>query len=206
MSPTKKGPAPRPRPRRAELRRTTKETAIHVRLDLDGTGTASVETGIPFFDHMLAQLARHGLLNLVIEARGDLPIDPHHTVEDVGITLGQVLAEALGDKVGIVRFASASVPMGEARADIALDICGRAHLVWDVPFPNPKTGAFDTVLVEHFFESLAAHADLTLHVQVPYGKNDHHIAEAIFKGVAHCLYQALRRDPRKGLPSTKGIL
>lgn len=194
-------------PRRAEKRRETRETKVEVRIDLDGAGRTDCDTGLPFLDHMLDLLGRHALWDLAVKAQGDLRIDAHHTVEDVGITLGQALGEALGDKAGILRFAAAKIPMGEARADVCLDVCGRFHLVFEVPFPQGKTGDFDTALIEDFFHALAEQARLTLHVVLEAGRNDHHIAEAVFKGVAHCFYQALYRDGRKsGVPSTKGVL
>ncbi|MBI4577729.1 MAG: imidazoleglycerol-phosphate dehydratase HisB [Planctomycetes bacterium] len=195
--------------RTADVERRTSETEVQVHLAVDGSGRSRVGTGIPFFDHMLDLLARHGCLDLEVQARGDTQVDFHHTVEDVGICVGQALERALGDKAGIVRFGSASIPMGEARCDVALDLCGRFYLVWNVGFPSPKTGAFDTALVEDFFYALASNARLTLHVNVPYGRNDHHIAESVFKGVAHALFQAVCRDDRKlrgGVPSTKGVL
>jgi len=193
--------------RRAEIRRDTKETRITVRLALDGEGRSDVATGVGFFDHMLDLLARHGLFDLAVKAEGDTRVDAHHTVEDAGICLGQALREALGDRKGIRRYGSCSVPMEESLAQIALDLGGRGVLVFRVAFPTEKTGEFDTQLIEEFLHALATNAGMNLHVNVPYGKNSHHIAEAIFKGLAKALDWATQVDPRvKGVPSTKGVL
>jgi imidazoleglycerol-phosphate dehydratase len=187
--------------------RKTKETDIRLSLDLDGDGAASVSTGVGFLDHMLDLLGKHALFGLEIEARGDTEVDAHHTVEDVGICLGRALVAALGDKAGIRRFGFASVPMDEALAEVSLDISGRPFLVFDATLPTEKTGAFDSQLAEEFLRALAVNAGLTLHVRVPYGKNTHHIVEAVFKATARALRDAVARDPRvRGVPSTKGTL
>ena len=195
-------------PRRAELVRTTSETAITLSLDLDGTGSARVATGVGFFDHMLTAFARHGGFDLTVEAKGDLHIDSHHTIEDVGIVLGQAFARALGEKRGIVRFGQALVPMDEALAEAAVDLSGRAHLAWDVTFERPMLGAMDTQLVEEFFNAFAGNALLTLHVTRRAGRNAHHVAEACFKSAARALRMAVAIDPRTAgaIPSTKGAL
>ncbi len=195
-------------PRRAELVRTTSETAITLSLDLDGSGTAAISTGVGFFDHMLTAFARHGGFDLSVEAKGDLHIDSHHTVEDVGIVLGQAFARALGEKRGIVRFGQALIPMDEALAEAAVDLSGRAHLAWDVAFERPMLGAMDTQLVEEFFTAFTGNALLTLHVTRRAGRNAHHVAEACFKSVARALRMAVAIDPRAAgaIPSTKGAL
>jgi imidazoleglycerol-phosphate dehydratase len=196
-----------PKPRVAEKARKTKETDIRLRLDLDGEGRTAVRTGVGFFDHMLDLLGKHALLDLDIAATGDIHVDAHHTVEDVGICLGQALAEALGDKAGIRRFGFASVPMDEALAEASLDISGRPFLVCQVAFPTEKTGEFDAELAEEFLRALAVNAGLTLHIRVPYGKNTHHVVEGIFKALARALRDAVALDPRvRGVPSTKGTL
>jgi imidazoleglycerol-phosphate dehydratase len=194
--------------RRASLARTTSETSIRLTLDLDGSGTAEVATGIGFLDHMLTALARHGMIDLSVAARGDLHIDDHHTTEDVGIVLGQALRQALGDKRGIRRFGHAVVPMDEALAEAAADISGRPLLAWAVPFARAKIGTFDTELVEEFFRALAFNAGITLHVTLKAGTNAHHVAEACFKAVARALRAAAEPDPRAAgaIPSTKGTL
>ncbi len=194
--------------RKATIKRETKETRIELTLDLDGTGKVDVETGVGFLDHMLDHLGKHSVSDLTVKATGDLEVDDHHTVEDVGICLGQALTQALGDKGGIRRYGSASVPMEEALAEVSLDLSGRAAVVFNVKFTGDKIGTFDTQLVEEFLRRLAATAAMNLHVNVPYGTNDHHIAEAIFKGFAQSLKQAKSIDPdRKGeIPSTKGTL
>lgn len=194
--------------RSATLARTTSETDIRLTLGLDGTGTAEVATGIGFLDHMLTALARHGLLDLAVTAKGDLHIDDHHTTEDVGIVLGQALRQALGDKRGIRRFGQALVPMDEALAEAAIDISGRPFLAWSVPFQRPKIGSFDTELVEEFFRGFAMNAGITLHVTLKAGTNAHHVAEACFKAVARALRMAVEPDPRSAgrIPSTKGSL
>jgi imidazoleglycerol-phosphate dehydratase len=191
----------------ATERRKTKETDIALSVNLDGAGTTSVGTGVGFLDHMLDLLGKHALFDLDIQATGDTHVDAHHTVEDVGICLGRALAGALGDKSGIRRFASASVPMDEALADVSLDISGRPHLEFRVEFPTEKTGEFDAQLAEEFLRAFAVNGGLTLHVTVPYGKNTHHVAEAVFKAVARALREAVEVDPRvQGIPSTKGTL
>jgi imidazoleglycerol-phosphate dehydratase len=194
--------------RTASVTRKTKETEITVELLLDGAGKASVETGVGFFDHMLDQVARHSLFDLTVRATGDLHIDQHHTVEDVGIALGQALARALGDKRGIVRYADCLLPMDETLTRIALDLSGRPFLVFKVDFPSDKIGAFDTELVREFFQALATHAGATLHVETLHGENSHHMAESCFKGVARALGAAAAIDPRQAehIPSTKGAL
>jgi imidazoleglycerol-phosphate dehydratase len=195
-------------PRSASLTRTTSETDIAVTLDLDGAGRAEVATGIGFLDHMLTALARHGLFDLTVRAKGDLHIDFHHTTEDVGIVIGQALAQALGDKRGIRRFGSAVVPMDEALAEAAIDLSGRAFLAWDVAFARDKVGEMDTELFEEFFRALAFNGLLTLHVTRRAGSNAHHVAEACFKAVARALRMAVEADPRAAgvIPSTKGAL
>ena len=188
--------------------RSTKETAISLSIDLDGSGTTSVSTGIPFYDHMLDQLGRHGGFDLRIEATGDLHIDTHHTVEDVAITLGEAFREALGDKVGVRRFASGSYPLDEALVEVALDLSGRPFVVWEVPLPECLplgTPAFDPQLAEHAVTSFATAAGITLHVTLRRGHNVHHIIEATFKGLARCLRDAVRIEG-DALPSTKGVL
>ncbi len=194
--------------RRASIQRKTSETEIRLTLVLDGTGTGQITTGVGFFDHMLEQLARHALLDLDLEAKGDLHIDDHHTVEDCGIALGQALREAVGDKRGIRRYGDCLLPMDDALVRTALDLSGRPYLVWDVAFPSPKIGSFDTELVREFFQALASHAGLTLNVAALSGLNSHHIAEAAFKSVARALRTALEPDPRQDgrVPSTKGAL
>jgi imidazoleglycerol-phosphate dehydratase len=194
--------------RKAEIRRKTKETDIAVAVDLDGTGKAAISTGIGFLDHMLEQVARHGLIDLRIKAAGDLHIDQHHTAEDVGIALGQALKKALGDMKGITRYADVALPMDESLTRCAVDISGRPYLVWRVKFSRGKIGAFDTELVHEFFQALAQNAGMTLHVENLYGRNNHHIAESCFKGLGRVLRTAFAIDPRnaKAIPSTKGTL
>ena len=196
--------------RAASRQRDTKETRVAVTLDLDGTGRTDVATGIPFYDHMLDQLGRHGGFDLRVHADGDLHIDTHHTVEDVAITLGEAFAEALGDKAGVRRFASGLYPLDEALVEVALDLSGRPFVAWDVPMPeslplgNP---AFDPQLAEHAVSSFATNAGITLHVSLRSGRNTHHVIEATFKGLARCLRDAVRVDaPGQGVPSTKGAL
>jgi imidazoleglycerol-phosphate dehydratase len=195
-------------PRRAEIVRATSETDIRLSVHLDGSGTAEVATGVGFLDHMLTALARHGMLDLTVAAKGDLHIDDHHTTEDVGIVLGQAIRQALGDKRGIRRFGHCILPMDEALAEAAIDISGRPFLAWSVPFARPKIGSFDTELVEEFFRAFAFNAGITLHVTLKAGSNAHHVAEACFKAVARALRMALEADPRAGgaIPSTKGML
>lgn len=194
--------------RYAEIKRTTKETDIRVRVGLDGAGVAKIATGIGFFDHMLEQLARHSLIDIEISAKGDLHIDQHHTVEDVGIALGQALKQAAGDLRGIVRYADVHLPMDEALTRVAVDVSGRPYLVFKVGVPQGKIGEFDTELVREFFQALAQHAAITLHIETLYGVNSHHIVETCFKGVARALGAALSIDPRQkgSIPSTKGTL
>ncbi|NKC32345.1 imidazoleglycerol-phosphate dehydratase HisB [Falsiroseomonas selenitidurans] len=194
--------------RRATIARATSETDIRLTLDLDGSGRAEVATGVGFFDHMLTALARHSLMDLAAAAKGDLHIDDHHTVEDVGIVLGQALRQALGDKRGIRRYGQSLLPMDEALAEAALDISGRPFLAWDVAFQRPKIGSFDTELVEEFFRAFAFNAGITLHVTLKAGTNAHHVAEACFKAVARALRMAVEMDPRTAgvIPSTKGSL
>jgi len=195
--------------RSAEVHRATKETSIDVVVDIDGTGLTDVSTGLPFFDHMVSQLGRHAGFDLEVSARGDLEVDAHHTVEDVGITIGEVLAAALGDKAGIRRFGSVAVPLDEALVEVALDLSGRPFLTYDIEFP-PDTMAlgtppFDPQLAEEFWRALATSAGMTLHVHLRSGKNTHHIVEASFKGVARALRDAVRYEGG-GIPSTKGTL
>ncbi|MFN0265134.1 imidazoleglycerol-phosphate dehydratase HisB [Tepidamorphus sp. 3E244] len=194
--------------RRAKVTRTTNETDIAVSVDLDGTGQGRIATGIGFFDHMLDQVARHGLMDLDIAAKGDLHIDMHHTVEDVGITLGQAVSQALGERRGIRRYASCDLPMDEALSRVAVDVSGRPFLVWRVQFPSEKIGAMDTELFREFFQAFSQHAKITLHVENVYGENSHHIAESCFKGAARALRSAFEIDPRTAdvVPSTKGTL
>ena len=195
-------------PRTAEISRTTAETAITLRLSLDGTGQVQAATGIGFLDHMLTALGRHALFDLEGAARGDLHIDFHHTTEDVGIVLGQCLRKALGDKRGIRRYGAALLPMDEALAECAIDISGRPFLAWSVPFARDKVGEMDTELFEEFFRALAFNAGITMHMTLKAGTNAHHVAEACFKAAARALRQATEPDPRAGgaIPSTKGVL
>ncbi len=194
--------------RKGAVSRRTKETSIEVGLDLDGTGVSEISTGVGFFDHMLDQLARHSLIDMTIRAEGDRHVDDHHTVEDVGIALGQALAQALGDKKGLTRYADCLLPMDETLTRVALDLSGRPFLVFNVGFPSEKIGAFDTQLVREFFQALAVHAGATLHIETLYGANSHHIAESCFKGVARALGAAIAIDARQAerVPSTKGAL
>ncbi|MGR3445063.1 imidazoleglycerol-phosphate dehydratase HisB [Thalassococcus profundi] len=194
--------------RTATVTRKTAETEITVTLDLDGTGRYDNRTGVGFFDHMLDQLARHALIDLTVRATGDLHIDDHHTVEDTGITIGQALTEALGDKTGIRRYGACLLPMDDALVRCALDLSGRPYLVWDMAMPTDKIGTFDTELVREFFQALSVHGGITLHVEALNGFNSHHIAEATFKSVARALREALETDPRmaEAIPSTKGAL
>jgi imidazoleglycerol-phosphate dehydratase len=194
--------------RRAEIDRTTKETKIRASVDLDGTGKAKIATGIGFLDHMLEQLARHGLIDIELEAKGDLHIDQHHTVEDTGIVLGQAVAKALGERAGIRRYGAALIPMDEALTRVALDASNRPYLVWKVAFKRPSIGGVDSELFQEWFRAFALNAGLTLHVENLYGENGHHIIESCFKGLARALRQAVEPDPRAGgaVPSTKGSL
>lgn len=194
--------------RKADFRRTTSETKLSVSLDLDGTGRHDNATGVGFFDHMLDQIARHALIDLTTRAEGDLHIDDHHTVEDIGIALGRAIAKALGDKRGIRRYGSCHLAMDEALVRAALDLSGRPFLIWNVDFPSAKIGSFDTELVREFFTALAMNSGMTLNVARLDGANSHHIAEACFKAVARALREAVEPDPRAGdeIPSTKGTL
>jgi len=194
--------------RRAQITRKTAETEITVEITLDGTGHYDNDTGVGFFDHMLDQLARHSLIDMKVRARGDLHIDDHHTVEDVGIALGQALAQALGDKTGIRRYGSCLLPMDDAQVRCALDLSARPYLIWNVEFPTAKIGTFDCELVREFFTAFAVQGGITLHVDMLHGINSHHIAEAAFKSVARALREAVETDPRKSdaIPSTKGAL
>ena len=194
--------------RDATVTRKTNETDITVTLNLDGTGQSRIETGIGFFDHMLDQLAKHALLDLTVAAKGDLHIDDHHTVEDVGIALGQALTRALGDKRGIARYGHFTLAMDDAQVACALDLSARPYLICNLPFPAPKIGTFDTELVREFFQALSTHGGITLHIDLKHGLNAHHIAEAAFKAAAKALRMALAPDPRMQgqIPSTKGTL
>jgi imidazoleglycerol-phosphate dehydratase len=194
--------------RTAKIPRKTNETDISVEINLDGTGKYDVHTGIGFLDHMLEQLARHGLIDISVRADGDLHIDMHHTTEDTGIALGQAIAEALGDRRGIRRYASFYLPMDEALTRVALDISGRPYLIWQVAFPTPKVGEMDTELFREWFQAFAQNAGITLHVANLYGDNSHHIAETCFKALARALRQAVEIDERQpdAIPSTKGTL
>jgi imidazoleglycerol-phosphate dehydratase len=193
--------------RQARIERRTKETQIVLELNLDGTGAAKVETTIPFFDHMLEAWAKHGLLDLTVDARGDTEVDLHHTVEDVGICLGKAFKEALGDKKGIVRYGASFLPMDEALLHAAADISGRPYLVFNVPLQRTRIGSFDLDLLQDFFRAFAFNAEITLHVTMHYGENLHHIAEAVFKSVGRALAEATRLNPRiADVLSTKGTL
>ncbi len=194
--------------RKASIIRTTNETSIDVGINVDGAGLFEIETGVGFFDHMLEQLSKHSLIDMVVKAKGDLHIDDHHTVEDCGIALGQALNEALGDRRGIKRYASIDLPMDEAMTFAGIDVSGRPFLVWNVDFPREKVGSFDTELVREFFQAFAQAARITLHVKNLYGANAHHIAETCFKAVARVLREATEMDARAAdaLPSTKGTL
>jgi len=194
--------------RRASVRRATRETQVEVELNLDGTGEAEASTGVPFFDHMLSQLAKHGLIDLRVKATGDIEIDAHHTVEDTAITLGQALREALGDKAGICRFGDALIPLDETLVRAAVDLAGRPYVVHSEPDGMaPLIGTYDTTLTRHFFETLGATAAICVHIAVLSGRNPHHIVEAQFKAFARALRAAVAPDPRaRGIPSTKGVL
>ena len=193
--------------RNAAVERKTKETDVRVEIDLDGSGEYDIATGIPFFDHMLESFAKHGLFDLRITAKGDLQVDTHHTVEDVGITLGQALREALGDAVGIRRYGSVVLPMSEAKVEVSVDVSNRAYLVYGVELANDRIGSFDASLTQDFLYAFSQSAGLDLHVELRYGKNPHHVVEAVFKGTARALRDAVERDPRvKGLPTVKGAL
>ncbi|MEL7254915.1 MAG: imidazoleglycerol-phosphate dehydratase HisB [Pseudomonadota bacterium] len=194
--------------RLATITRKTAETEISVEVNLDGSGSYDNDTGVGFFDHMLDQLARHSLIDMKIRCEGDTHIDDHHSVEDVGIALGQALTEALGDKRGIRRYGACLLPMDDALVRAALDLSGRPYLVWEMDLPTPKIGSFDTELVREFFQALSTHGGITLHVTALNGINSHHMAEAAFKSVARALREAVEPDPRKSdaIPSTKGAL
>ena len=194
--------------RTASISRKTNETSVSVSVNIDGTGTAKISTGVGFFDHMLDQLCRHSLIDMEIETKGDLEVDDHHTVEDTGIAIGQAIAKALGDRRGITRYASLDLVMDETMTKAGVDLSGRPFLVWNVNFSAPKIGRFDTELVREFFQALAQHAGITLHVMNHYGANNHHIAETCFKAVARVLRAATEIDPRQAgrVPSTKGTL
>jgi len=194
--------------RNARITRTTHETDIAVAVNLDGTGAYDVATGIGFLDHMIEQFARHSLIDVTCHIKGDLHVDQHHTTEDSAIAIGQAIHQALGDKAGIGRYGSAYSPMDETLARVALDISGRPFLVWNAAFTQPRLGEMDTELIEHWFHSVAQAAGITLHIELLYGANNHHIAEGIFKGFARAMRQAVTLDPRKGtaIPSTKGML
>ena len=194
--------------RKAQISRQTRETAIEVEVDLDGTGKYDIATGIGFLDHMLEQLSRHSLIDMKIRARGDLHIDDHHTVEDTGIVLGKAIANALGDRAGISRYASIDLAMDETLTRAAIDVSGRPYLIWKVDFSRPKVGTFDTELFREFFQAFSQNAGITLHVTNLHGENNHHIAETCFKAVARVLRAAIEPDPRQAgaIPSTKGSL
>jgi imidazoleglycerol-phosphate dehydratase len=192
--------------RTARAERSTKETSISVEIDLDGTGRSSIDTPLPFLSHMLDQIARHGAFDLTVKAKGDVEIDGHHTTEDVGIVLGRAVLDALGDRAGIRRYGSATLPMDEALCTAAIDLSGRAFLVWNVPLPKAKIGEFDTELAEVFFEAFARSAQANLHLVLHSGQNLHHVVEICFKAFARALRAAVEPDPRAaGVPSTKGV-
>ena len=194
-------------PRVATVHRVTRESDVEVEVNLDGEGSYEVSTGIGFLDHMLESFAKHGLLDLRIKASGDLVVDTHHTVEDVGITLGSAIRKALGNAEGIRRYGTQVLPMSEAKVEVSLDISNRAYMVYQVEMSNTRIGSFDASLAEDFFYAFAQNAGIDLHVELRYGKNPHHIVEAVFKGTARALRSALERDPRmKGLPTVKGAL
>jgi len=193
--------------RNATIERKTAETEVKLSLNLDGTGKYEVKTSVPFLDHMLSLMAKHGLFDLSVHAKGDVEVDYHHTVEDVGIVFGQAVKQALGDMKGIARYGEAKAPMDEAMAEVALDISGRPNLVYNVEMPKGKVGEFDVELVHDFFKAFTNNAQVTVHINVPYGENLHHIIEAVFKGFGRALDAATRLDPRKdGVPSTKGTI
>lgn len=193
--------------RQAKIERTTAETAISLDFLIDGTGTSSIQTGVGFFDHMLTLMTKHGLFDLHVTCNGDLEVDQHHSVEDIGIALGQAFHEALGNKEGISRYATVSTPMDEALSTISIDISGRPYFVYNVEGLKDKVGNFDTELVEEFFQAFVSNAKVTLHINLAYGKNTHHMIESIFKGFGRALDQATLKNPRiKGIPSTKGSL
>lgn len=194
-------------PRTASITRETAETRVTLTVDLDGTGRSQVATGVGFFDHMLTLLAKHSLIDLMIEAKGDLHVDAHHTVEDVGICLGQALVQSLGDKAGIRRYGSATLPMDEVLVTVAVDLSGRAYFAWRAEIPNEMLGAFNASLAEEFWRAVSTTGAFNLHVLCHYGRNAHHLIEGIFKAAARALRQAVELDPRvTGIPSTKGVL
>jgi imidazoleglycerol-phosphate dehydratase len=194
--------------RKATVTRQTTETSVSVSVNLDGTGSYGIKTGVGFFDHMMEQLARHSLIDITIEAKGDLHIDDHHTVEDCGIALGQAVSQALGDRKGIKRYASCDLPMDECLTRVAIDVSGRPFLIFKCAYPTHKIGSFDTELVREWFQAFAMNAGITLHLENAYGANSHHIAESSFKALARSLRDALEIDPRQAgrIPSTKGTL
>lgn len=194
--------------REAAVERKTKETSVSVSLNLDGSGVYDVETGIGFLNHMLEQLSRHSLIDLTVRASGDTHIDFHHTTEDTGIVIGQAVAEALGDRAGITRYGTATIPMDETCSRVSLDISNRPYLIWRVDFTRPKVGEMDTELFKEWFQAFAQSAGITLHIENFYGENSHHIVESCFKGLARSLRQAIEIDPRRAseVPSTKGVL
>ena len=194
--------------RKAEITRSTTETSVKASVNLDGSGTYAVKTGVGFFDHMMEQLARHSLIDIEITSKGDLHIDDHHTVEDSGIALGQAVAKALGDRKGIRRYGACDLPMDEALSRCAIDVSGRPFLIFKVNFPTAKIGTFDTELVREWFQAFAMNAGITLHIENAYGANSHHIAESCFKALARALRDAIEIDPRQHdrIPSTKGTL
>jgi imidazoleglycerol-phosphate dehydratase len=194
--------------RKARVERSTKETRIAASVNLDGTGRYAVKTGIGFLDHMLEQLSRHSLIDLEVEAKGDLHIDFHHTTEDTGIVIGQAVAKALGERLGIRRYGDALIPMDETLTRVALDVSNRPYLIWKVKFTKPKLGEMDTELFKEWFQAFAQAAGVTLHVENLYGENNHHIVESCYKGLARALRQAIEADPRQAgaVPSTKGVL
>jgi len=193
--------------RRASIERVTRETDVRVEIDLDGSGEYEVSTGIPFLDHMLQSFAKHGLFDIHLSAKGDLAVDTHHTIEDVGIALGQAFREALGSAAGIRRYGVSVLPMSEAKVEVSVDVSNRPYLVYRVEFDNVRIGTFDATLTEDFLYAFSQNAGLDLHVELRYGKNPHHIVEAVFKGTARALRIAVERDPRVvGLPTVKGAL
>jgi imidazoleglycerol-phosphate dehydratase len=193
--------------RTATIERTTKETSIKLALDLDGSGKSELNSGIPFLDHMVEQISRHGLIDLTIDAKGDLEIDAHHTVEDIGICLGEALREAVGDKAGIVRYGHAYVPLDEALSRVVLDLSGRPGLEYHISFPKETVGGFDIELFKEFFQAISNHGRITLHIDAIRGDNNHHIIETVFKAFGRALRMAVESDPRvTGIPSTKGAL
>jgi len=193
--------------RTATIERTTKETSIKLSLDLDGSGKSQLDSGIPFLDHMLEQIARHGLIDLIIDAKGDLEIDAHHTVEDIGICLGEALREAIGDKKGIVRYGHGYVPLDEALSRVVLDLSGRPGMEYNITFPKETVGGFDIELFKEFFQAVSNHGRITLHIDAIRGDNNHHIIETVFKAFGRALRMAVESDPRvTDIPSTKGAL